>query len=95
MTYLTISDVEALKPVSLAEAKCHLDWLRWKEAMDKEMKALEAYKTWELDDSPPGANLVGCHWVYALKKDAAGHIIHSAESFNAMDLIISSQSLPP
>ena len=70
-----ISDVEGLEPASLAEAKRRPDWLRWKDAMDEEMKALEAYKTWELDDLPPGANLVGCRWVYALKKDAAGHII--------------------
>ena len=70
-----ISDVEGLEPASLAEAKRRPDWLRWKDAMDEEMKALEAYKTWELDDLPPGANVVGCRWVYALKKDAAGHII--------------------
>jgi len=43
--------------------------------MDEEMKALEAYKAWELNNLPPGANVVGCRWVYALKKDAAGHII--------------------
>ena len=70
------TDVEGLEPKSLAEAKRRPGWLRWKEAMDEEMKALEAYKTWELDDLSSGANLVGCRWVYALKIDATGHIIH-------------------
>ena len=69
------SEVEGLEPSSLAEAKRRLDWPRWKEAIDEELKALVEYDTWEVDDLPPDGNLVGSKWVFALKKDAAGNIV--------------------
>jgi hypothetical protein len=43
--------------------------------MDEERKALETHGTWELVEPPIGANIVGCRWVYALKRDAAGNIV--------------------
>ena len=43
--------------------------------MDEELSALEAHGTWKLTDLPAGANLVGCHWTFVVKKDAAGNIV--------------------
>src|SRR6266576_5052297 len=71
-----ISDVEGMEPSLLAEAKRRLDWPRWKEAIDEELKALQEYDTWEVDNLPPDGNLIGSRWVFALKKDAAGNIVH-------------------
>jgi hypothetical protein len=64
-----------LLPDTLAEAKRSLDWPRWKEAMEEEKVALEAHGTWKVVTLPQGANLVGCRWVYAIKRDAAGNIV--------------------
>jgi hypothetical protein len=70
-----MSDAKALEPHLYKEAKRRPEWLRWKEAMDEELLALETYGTWKLEDLPQGANAVGCHWVYMLKRDAAGNVI--------------------
>jgi len=70
-----MGEASGLEPRSLAEAKKRPDWLRWKEAMDEELVALQAHKTWEIIDAPKGSNIVGCRWVYAVKKDAAGNVV--------------------
>ena len=42
--------------------------------MKKEISALEGHDTRELVDLPEGRNLVGCKWVFKVKKDAQGEI---------------------
>lgn len=42
--------------------------------MNKEFNALLANKTWTLVLKPPNANLVGCKWVYKVKRKADGGI---------------------
>ena len=39
----------------------------WREAMDKEIQALEATKTWVLTPLPLGKKPIGCKWVYRIK----------------------------
>ena len=39
----------------------------WREAMDKEIQALEATKTWVLTPLPPRKRPIGCKWVYRVK----------------------------
>ena len=70
-----MSEAEGLDPRSLAEARRRPDWPRWQEAMEEEHDALVAHGTWELEDKPAGVNVVGCRWVFHLKRDAAGNII--------------------
>jgi hypothetical protein len=41
---------------------------KWKEAMKDEMKALERNATWDLVEIPRDRKIVGCKWVYKLKK---------------------------
>ncbi|MCO5576601.1 hypothetical protein L7F22_030414 [Adiantum nelumboides] len=59
--------------VSLNEAllgpKAHL----WKAAMDQEMAALHANKTWTLASLPPGRQPISCKWIlhYKLKSDGS------------------------
>ena len=71
----TMSNACGLEPRSLNEAKKSPDWPRWKEAMDEELAALEAHNTWEVVDKLKNINIVGCHWTFVVKKDAAGNII--------------------
>ena len=68
------SDVEALEPRMLAEAKCRLDWPLWEKAIQEELETLKKAETWRLETPPPEANVIGSKWVFKAKKDAAGNI---------------------
>lgn len=47
---------------------------KWVAAMDAEHKALLHNKTWQLVPTPRGKNIIGCKWVYKIKKKADGTI---------------------
>ena len=70
-----MSEACGLEPRSLNEAMKSPDWPRWKEAMDEELEALKAYKSWEVVDTPKGVNIVGCRWTFVVKCDATGNIV--------------------
>jgi len=70
-----MSEENGLEPRSLQEAMKSPDWLRWKDAIDEERVALEAHNTWKIVEPPKGVNVVGCRWVFRLKKDSAGNIV--------------------
>ena len=44
----------------------------WQNAMQEEIDALHSQNTWSLVPLPSGKNLVGCKWVYKIKKNADG-----------------------
>lgn len=70
----SVAELEGLEPRSIEEARKRPDWPRWKEAIDDELKGLVENGTWELVDCPAGVNVVGCRFVFAIKKNAAGAI---------------------
>ena len=47
---------------------------KWLEAMEDEMKFMNANKVWDLEIIPKGAKIVGCKWVYKIKLDSQGNI---------------------
>ena len=61
-------------PISLREARSRPDWLLWKEAMDREMETLEQANTWRRVPRPDNVNIVGCKWVFHIKRNADGSI---------------------
>jgi hypothetical protein len=69
------ADAEALEPHMLAEAKRRPDWPSWEKAIEEELATLKAAGTWKLEDTPPGANIIGSKWVLKAKKDAAGNVV--------------------
>ena len=71
-----VSDTEALEPKVIGEAKKHLDWPKWKAAIQAELDALTKTKTWQVVERPKGRNVVQCKWVFKIKKDAEGKIEH-------------------
>jgi hypothetical protein len=70
------SDMEALEPRMLAEAKRRPDWPLWEKAIEEELATLKKASTWRLETPPPEANVIGSKWVFKAKKDAAGNIAH-------------------
>jgi len=68
-----IMDVEA-DPRTLAEARSRSDWLRWKEAMDRELSTLEKAGTWCTVPRPSDKNIVGSKWVFRIKRKADGSV---------------------
>ena len=70
-----ISEQEAYEPWTLTEAKHHPDWPLWEAAIHEELETLRKAKTWELTNTPPGANIVGSKWVFRAKKDTADNVI--------------------
>lgn len=47
-----------------------LDWPSWKEAIESELRSLREAETWELVEKPQGKNIVGCKWVFRIKRKA-------------------------
>jgi reverse transcriptase-like protein len=68
------TNVEALKPWLLTEARWQPDWLLWEKAIQDELATLKAAGTWRLEEAPPNANIISSKWVFKAKKDAAGNI---------------------
>jgi hypothetical protein len=61
-------------PKSLNEAQLRLDWPSWEKAMGSEINMLQCAGTWETMPHPAGKNIVGCKWVYRIKRKADGSI---------------------
>ena len=72
---VVMADARSLEPRNVPEAMRSPAWPKWKEAMEEEHTALAAHRTWKLEKPPPGANIVGCRWVFRLKQDASGAIV--------------------
>ncbi|MCO5587634.1 hypothetical protein L7F22_041583 [Adiantum nelumboides] len=49
--------------------------MKWEQAMDEEMAALDVNETWELVPLPESKKSIGCKWVYKVKHNADGSII--------------------
>jgi hypothetical protein len=56
------------EPCCYQEVMDVIESAKWKIAMKEEMDALEKNKTWDLVELPKGRKVVGCKWVYKLKK---------------------------
>lgn len=46
----------------------------WRAAMAEEFIALQKHGTWDLVPQPPHANIIGCKWVFRVKKNPDGSI---------------------
>ncbi|KAL0395455.1 UNVERIFIED_CONTAM: Retrovirus-related Pol polyprotein from transposon RE2 [Sesamum latifolium] len=75
LTHIHICFVERLsvlqEPKVFAEAQVKQEC---KEAMQKEIDALERNNTYEISTLPPGKNTVGCRWIYKTKLKSDGSI---------------------
>jgi len=71
-TALAVNDNE---PKTFKQATECADSPRWYKAMQDELKLLADQAVWTVVPLPsPKYNIVGCKWVYKIKRDAAGNI---------------------
>lgn len=63
--------VQHKEPTSFAQAVLDPNWV---DAMNKELDALVANRTWILVPLPPGKKPIGCRWVYKIKYHENGEI---------------------
>jgi hypothetical protein len=61
-------------PTSYEEAMRSPHSSKWCEAMEDEMRSMNANQVWKLEEIPKGAKTVGCKWVYKIKRDSKGNI---------------------
>jgi len=69
-----VSEAEGLDPSMIDEARARPDWPKWDKAISKELTSLEAARTWDVVECPKGVNIIGCKWVFKIKRNAAGEI---------------------
>jgi len=63
----------ATEPTSYSQAS---KFVHWREAMNQEFSALLHNGTWSLVSPPTHVNIVGCRWIYKIKRKADGAIEH-------------------
>ncbi len=61
-------------PKTVSEVHSCPDWPSWKEAIDHEIKMLEAARTWKMVPHLPRKNIIGSKWVFKLKCKADGSV---------------------
>ncbi|KAK0580290.1 hypothetical protein LWI29_000376 [Acer saccharum] len=59
------------EPSSLTQARKHLEW---RQAMSSEYDALAKNGTWDLIPSHPSQNVVGCKWIFRIKRHPDGSV---------------------
>ena len=68
---LAISDSERT-PLTYLQAVNHPEAVRWKEAMDAEVLAMQRLEVFQIVPLIPGTHIITSRWVYKLKLDAHG-----------------------
>ncbi|CAA7062104.1 unnamed protein product [Microthlaspi erraticum] len=63
--------INSSDPSTFEEAEKHL---KWREAMDEEIKSIEKNQTWELAELPKGAKCIGVKWIYKTKLIELGEV---------------------
>ena len=69
-----IAEVEALNPSTVDEVRSRPDWEKWETAIAAELRSLDDAQTWRVVEWPIGVNVVGCKWVFKIKRNAVGEI---------------------
>lgn len=62
------------EPLTYEEAVHSKDSKKWLAAMQSEMESLRKNETWILVDRPLGKRVVGCKWLYKIKKGAGNDL---------------------
>ena len=64
------------EPSTYTEAMKSPDKEQWAKAIQEELDFLKQNKVWETTPIPKDRKLIGCRWVFRIKTDAQGNLIH-------------------
>eukprot|EP00794_Sanderia_malayensis_P011639 gene11639-biopygen9313 len=70
----SIATADNAEPTSINDALNGMHAPHWKKAIESEYKLLLKNRTWDLVDLPTAKNLVGCKWVFKIKRNSDGSI---------------------
>uniref|UniRef100_A0A6V7M0T8 Integrase catalytic domain-containing protein n=1 Tax=Bracon brevicornis TaxID=1563983 RepID=A0A6V7M0T8_9HYME len=59
-------------PRTVEEALSGVYAEQWRKAMDEEMESLSKNETWDLEPKSANKNVIGCKWVFTIKRHADG-----------------------
>ena len=60
------------EPKNISEARNGKHSVHWRQAKDSEFASLESNKTWDLVPMPKDKNVIGCRWVFKVKRNSDG-----------------------
>ena len=95
LTASTRVDYLLIEPLKLKIAS---QIIFWTDAMEFEFDALQRQGTWSMVPPPFSHNIIGCYWVYKLKRNLDGVISHTIPDLSLKDFIkklASSMTKPP
>jgi hypothetical protein len=70
----SLAEPAVKEPITVKEAMSSFQACEWKIARNEELQLLADHGTWTLEDPPPGAKVIPCRWVFAVKRDASGNV---------------------
>ena len=70
----SVATTDEIEPKNINEAYSGSNSKQWKEATHSEFESLTKNHTWDLVDLPDGKNVVGCKWIYKIKRNADGDV---------------------
>ena len=62
-----VASTNSSDPLTLSQATKRPDWDKWEEAIQSELKPLEAFDTFDVVTLPLGKKSVGCKYVFKIK----------------------------
>lgn len=68
------AEITPIEPLNYEDAISPINALLWKQAMEKEMTALNRIHTWTLTPLPKGRSAIKCRWTFKLKHTVDGSI---------------------
>ena len=72
--YASLATSDDDEPKNIVDAFNGKNAKQWKDATDSEYSSLIKNNTWELVEPPEGQNIVGCKWLFKIKRNANGSI---------------------
>lgn len=72
--YANVAHANSSDPLTLSQAMKRPDWNPWEDAIAEELKALEAFDTFEVCSLPIDKRPVGCKYVFKIKYKPDGEI---------------------
>ena len=69
-----VAEVEALDLSMVNEARSRSDWGKWEMVIKSKFKSPVDTHMWKVVGCPRGVNVVGCKWVFKIKRNTVGEI---------------------